>query len=278
MSVDTERLADGVGTPAGCVHLAAALALARDRCKRALKDAHNPHHNYDYASADEVIATATAALAGSGLALVPVHESLRLVGSGEAAFYALQRDWTLAHESGESLGLSVETWPVIPDRGRPLDKAYCIALTTSLSYKLRDLLLMPRGGDDDVAAQVDGRETGSMGCPNLRGVTDAGTKRGAPAAGMPAKGALGAPPPPDLPVGSPVDPPGDPAAAITTEQCDRIAGLVSILGLSWAVFGERLRARYGVSMVRKLNAGQADEVERLLRDKLAQKKEAVKGG
>jgi hypothetical protein len=89
---------------------------------------------------------------------------------------------------------------------------------------------------------------------------------------------LGAPPPPAVPAPSAVDPPGDPAATITTEQCDRIASLVSILGLSWAVFGERLRARYGVSMVRKLNAGQADEVEKLLRDKLAQKKEAVKGG
>ena len=35
-------------------------------------------------------------------------------------------------------------WPIIPEKGRPWDKAHAGALTSSLAYFLRDLLLMPR--------------------------------------------------------------------------------------------------------------------------------------
>jgi hypothetical protein len=44
---------------------------------------------------------------------------------------------------------------VVPERGRPLDKAFAVALTTSLSYLLRDLLQMPRGDEADMNARND---------------------------------------------------------------------------------------------------------------------------
>lgn len=167
-----------------CPNLSAALASARDRCKGASKDAKNTHHGYKYASADEVIATASAALDGSGLCIVPIKEELTVVGSGNLAFYALHRLLVLSHSSGECTPLEVRGWPVIPERGRPLDKAYAIALTSSLAYKLRDLLQMPRGEQyDDVSAQND----------HLTPVR-AGLAQGPPPAGLPA--ASTAPPPP----------------------------------------------------------------------------------
>ena len=138
----------------GCPKLAGALALTRARCKGTSKDSTNVHHNYRYASADEVIATASAALAGSGLALIRAEE-LSVVGADQHAFYALDRVLILSHSSGEFVALEVKNWPVILERGRPLDKAYAIALTSSLAYKFTDLLQMPRGDQfDDVAPRT----------------------------------------------------------------------------------------------------------------------------
>jgi hypothetical protein len=139
-----------------CPKLSEALAAARDRCKTAVKDSKNTHHGYKYASADEVIATASEAMQSSGLALLPLREELVVLAAGNSACYALNRVLVLTHSSGEYTPLEIRGWPVVPDRGRPLDKAYAIALTSSLAYKLRDLLQMPRGDEhDDVAAQND---------------------------------------------------------------------------------------------------------------------------
>lgn len=138
-----------------CPALSGAVAAARDRCKAAIKRSYNEYHKFAYASADEVIDTANEALEGSGLALLPLEEELVVLGSGTQAFFALNRLLVLTHASGEFAYLRTKGWPVIPERGRPLDKAFSIGLTTSLAYKLRDLLQMPRKADDDVAAQND---------------------------------------------------------------------------------------------------------------------------
>lgn len=213
--------------PAGCPKLATALAAARDRCKAASKDAENKHHGYKYASADEVIATASEALAGSGLALIPQSEELLVLGAGSFAYYGLHRLLLLSHSSGEFVALHVRGWPVVMERGRPLDKAYAIALTTSLAYKLRDLLQMPRGTGDDVAAQDDTRTP----IPQ----TDEG------------------PPWREAAASAPEEP-------STLEQSDRIADLVGRLGLDWARVGPRLQAAYGVDRTRLLTAAQAADV------------------
>lgn len=189
----------------GCPDLAKALAAARDRCKAAAKDGRNAHHNYAYATADEVIATASAALAGSELGLIPTHQELLVLGSGTLAFYALNRTVLLAHSSGEFVALEVRGWPVLPERGRPLDKAFSIALTTSLSYLLRDLLQMPRGTQDDAAAQDDRHTSVSTAPPPANGQVQSGEAALAEARGGGPEGNV---PPPASP----------PPATITPEQ------------------------------------------------------------
>lgn len=140
--------------------LAAALSTAQQRCRGVPKDATNSYHRYKYASAEAVIAEAKAALADSGLALVPTSQAV--VEKGQDRF-ELMRSFLLLHSSGESLPISVE-WPIIVEKGRPLDKATAIGTTLSLAYLLRDLLLMPRvDPEDDLAARQPGEATPATG-------------------------------------------------------------------------------------------------------------------
>src|SRR5262245_6361378 len=135
--------------------LAGALARAQQRCRPAPHDRRNTFHGYDYSSAESVIETARQALAESGLALLPVRQSL--VGwerEGENRF-ELERQFVLLHASGETCPVVVN-WPVVPDKGRPLDKAVASAATTSLAYLLRDMLMMARVDPaDDLAGRED---------------------------------------------------------------------------------------------------------------------------
>lgn len=141
--------------PTACPHLSESLGAARDRCKMAIKDKRNEYHKYDYASADGVIQTAKDAMAGTGLALIPQSQEMTVVGGGNLAFYALNRTLLLSHKSGEFVPLSIRGWPVIPEKGRPLDKALAVALTISFAYLLRDLLQMPRGDEADMNSRDD---------------------------------------------------------------------------------------------------------------------------
>jgi hypothetical protein len=145
--------------PLGRPEIAKALAAAQQRCQPVPKDERNEYHRYNYASSEAIIAEAKAALSSSGLALLPVEQSL--VGSqreGEDRF-ELERKFLLLHASGECLPL-VSHWPVCPEKGRPLDKACAIAATLSLAYLLRDLLLMPRVDADDEVGSRDDRKAG----------------------------------------------------------------------------------------------------------------------
>lgn len=133
-------------------NLAGALAKAQQKCQAAPHDAQNSFHKYQYTSSEAVIAEAKRALSGCGLALVPVASTIQPAGEG---LHERQRSFLLLHESGESVEIR-QTWPVVPDRGRPLDKAVASADTTSLAYLLRDLLLMPRVDEaDDMNARDD---------------------------------------------------------------------------------------------------------------------------
>lgn len=150
-----EDVSHPVAAAMACPKLSDALATARDRCKAASKDGYNDFHKYKYASADEVILTAKEALAGTGLAIIPQAQELTVVSAGNLSLYALNRTIFLSHSSGEYVPLTIRGWPVVPERGRPLDKAFAVALTTSLSYLLRDLLQMPRGDDADMNKRDD---------------------------------------------------------------------------------------------------------------------------
>ncbi len=133
-------------------NLAVALALAQQRCRPVEHNRENTFHKYAYTSAEAVISEAKQALADTGLTLVPIEQSLN---SAEGGGYELCRRFLLLHSSGESLVMSC-AWPVICEKGRPVDKATAISSTSSLAYMLRDLLLMPRvAPGDDLAARED---------------------------------------------------------------------------------------------------------------------------
>lgn len=130
-------------------NLATALAAAQQKVRAVAHDAINAFHKYHYTSSEAIIEAAKTALAGSGLAVAPLEESMSDGGD------CLHCRFLLLHTSGESLPL-VRDWPIVPDRGRPLDKATASASTLALSYLLRDLLLMPRvNGEDEVSARDD---------------------------------------------------------------------------------------------------------------------------
>ncbi len=284
--------------------LAGALATARDKCKAASKDAYNKHHEFWYASADEVIDTAKVALESSGLSLIPLRAKLTTLGSGNATIYALDRSFLLAHASGENVPLTVEGWPVMPERGRPLDKAYAIALTTSLAYTLRDLLQMRRGDPSDDVGSQDDRQTPTQRQPRQEQQREAPPPN--PPATPQAEGSLteeeyaevvalarthqrtagevkvlcqimgvqtlDRTPRSRLPWLTQALAGGlTPAATV-----DRIGGVIDALGLKGESVSSRLQATYGVSSLAHLLPQQAQEVEDRLQAALSAKLEREK--
>ncbi len=156
--VVNNRLADGeipTLAPMPCPNLCAALAAAQKKCRAAAKESENTFHHFKYASAESVFDEAKKAMADTGLALLPLGPKLVTLGNGQ--YFALDWDAELLHISGESRAHKiVEGWPVIPDKGRPLDKAFASAITSALSYFLRNLLQMPRVDPaDDIAGRDD---------------------------------------------------------------------------------------------------------------------------
>lgn len=155
--------------------LAAALVLAQMESRGVHKDKKNEFHRYNYVSTEALIMEAQGCLHAHGLALHPGGSQLvTITASGSAvvpqekgqAFDAqpytvliLRRTWHLTHAGGEVLEWS-QDWPIVPERGRPLDKATAAADTASLGYTLRDLLLLARvekGTDLDDDSRDDGR-------------------------------------------------------------------------------------------------------------------------
>jgi hypothetical protein len=140
-------------SPAGKAELAKALVLAQQKCKSVEKDSYNTFHRYRYASAEAILAQAKEALSETGLALLPLEQALNGYARDGEGRFELVRKFCLLHISGEWMPLSC-AWPVVLEKGRPLDKATAIAATLSLSYLLRDLLLMPRVDADDDGASL----------------------------------------------------------------------------------------------------------------------------
>lgn len=132
----------------GRAETAKALVAAVNACHAVEKSDRNEFHKYNYASADTIIAEGRRALASAGLALIPVKSELNGFQREGPDRFELIRTFALIHSSGEVTPLQV-CWPVTPEKGRPLDKAAAIADTLSLSYLLRDLLLMNRVDPSD---------------------------------------------------------------------------------------------------------------------------------
>lgn len=271
-------------------HLSAALATATEKCKAALKDSTNTFHRYKYASVDSVIDTAKEALSGTGLSIIPTYEELRILAAGNQAFYLLDRVLYLSHSSGENVPLEIRGWPVILEKGKTLDKAYAAALSTSLAYKLRDLLQMPRGDREEDISARDDRKAEANGHATQPEASEPQPATPVPATNQPITqkqrdelasiyrskqrtpqdvqtmlASIGLMAMDQLPQSQ-----FDWASAILThgqvqtEQVDRITALIVKRGLPQQTIDQRLKEKYGVDRLRLLTVPQACEVEHAL--------------
>jgi len=132
----------------GTVSLSDGLLVAQGAISGVSKDSRNTFHRYAYTSAEGMISACRDALQKGGV--VARRTGWEIVADG----LYVQSRLTVCHGwTGESAE-SVVVWPIVVEKGRPVDKAVASALTTSLSYWLRDLLCLPR---EDESGHMDGR-------------------------------------------------------------------------------------------------------------------------
>ena len=144
--------------------LVVALVAAQASVGQVTKEAKNTFHGYKYASSESMIEAAQEALNKHGLAVSAMRWSTSQVPpvkEGEVATSKLSVSYALLHESGQRLEFYTET-AVVPEKGRPLDKAEAGALTLNLAYFLRGLLLISR---DDETTSVETRNDNKVTAP-----------------------------------------------------------------------------------------------------------------
>lgn len=130
--------------------IAAGLVKAQAHAKATERRGVSGDGTYKYATADDLVADGKEALAAGGLSLLVY--GLFFEDGGKV----ICRSATLVHESGDCLAVGPLRWPVVSDRGRPMDKAVATAMTSSLGYMFRDLLCIPRTTAD--GADMDARQ------------------------------------------------------------------------------------------------------------------------
>jgi hypothetical protein len=141
--------------------LFSALADAQLDVQAQAKDATNTFHKYKYTSMEDLLIEARRVLAPHGLAAsiddvtisfgVP-YDSKELDKDGNPITITYRDDvlictCTLRHASGQSISCQRQQY-IMPEKGRPPDKALATANTFALGYWLRDLLLIPRVDDE----------------------------------------------------------------------------------------------------------------------------------
>jgi hypothetical protein len=131
---------------------AAGLVAAAKSLKAIEKRGHNSFHRYEYATAEDVMDACRSALAAGGMAVDASEWDIQSMTDGS---FLLRQKLRIVHESGEYRTRRI-VWPIVPEKGRPLDKAVAVALTASLAYAVRGMLLAPRGiGEPDMSARDD---------------------------------------------------------------------------------------------------------------------------
>ena len=119
----------------------AALKQAQESIEAVGKGSQNQFHGYNYTSAEDMLKACRKALHDSGL--VAYRLSWKIITTEAGVMVLSHFCIALASDEDESVSAHVE-YPAIPGNGRPLDKAISAALTTSFSYWLRDMLMLPR--------------------------------------------------------------------------------------------------------------------------------------
>lgn len=120
------------------------LAKAQANLKAVGKGSTNKFHGYSYTSAEDMLTACRAALLDAGLVCTRDGWSVEEI----AGTLYVKAAGTLQCVGGSKSDLtavsSTFVYPVVPGNGRPIDKAISAALTTGLSYWLRDILMLPR--------------------------------------------------------------------------------------------------------------------------------------
>ena len=130
-----------------------ALLEAQRLIRGVRKGSRNDYHRYNYASAEDMIAESRKVLLAAGL--VAPRESWSL--AHRDSVWIITSTMRIAHPvSGESRLVTTE-YPIVPEKGRPLDKAANASLSTSYAYWLRDLLQIPRV-ETEVCARDDNEQ------------------------------------------------------------------------------------------------------------------------
>lgn len=209
--------------------VAAGLVRARRAVKAVEKQATNTHQKYKYASADAIMAEALSALSEAGLTFstlawaVGTVERQRSIATegGEIVTVPevglrLRCTHVLAAEDGACVVVTTDD-AILPQNGRPEDKATFGTLTESYAYALRGLLGIPRV---DESISVSGRD-------DTRETTAPAARRAPPAArplAPPANDAPAAEPAKNWPAAWP--PPGSVTGERGAEE-QRLAGIVA---------------------------------------------------
>ncbi len=164
--------------------LAAGLVAAQRAAKAVHKDSKNKFHGYNYASGEAVIAEAKEALSAGDLAFFMKGYSIRMLdgtacdmGGVEESATAVFPTYILVHASGEREEMPASPTPIMPEKGRPPDKALAAALTYNLAYTLRGLLMLPRVAEDK-EPEPDNRQSDQDYVPPTRGRGQAAPKGG----------------------------------------------------------------------------------------------------
>ncbi len=139
---------------------AIALLKAQQEIHGVGKDAKNNFQNYDYVSAEAIVAVSRLALNAHGLTV----EREFTIDEAQAVppmLPILKSTFHVSHaESGGSRVRSTD-WFICEGKGRPIDKALAGALTSSLAYFLRDLLQIPKQEEAESLDRRDDRDAPS---------------------------------------------------------------------------------------------------------------------
>ncbi len=122
-------------------------------------DRRNEFSNYEYASAESIIRAGRATLSSRNMALV--RTGVELAATASPAMMIVTSTWSLV--GGKEPTTLTTQFPAIERKGTPLDKAVAAALTSSLAYCLRDLLLIDRSMGATMDEQDDSGH-GSASC------------------------------------------------------------------------------------------------------------------
>lgn len=191
--------------------IAAALVAAQRAAQPLEKTGENKHHHYRYTTVDYAVEAGRDVLLKAGLVLLQAgwrvglrERHVWIAGSDVApgTNAVVTESWisityVLLHEGGAAMSWEAET-AIYPEKGRPQDKAEAAALSLSLTYTIRGLLMLPRvaeGALDPQARDDRGYVPGVQAPP-------------------PPRAAPPAPPPPPPPVHPEAAAPPPPPAAL----------------------------------------------------------------